>query len=157
MSRFKQRLRGIIGTALTWAVGWCVTGVAVGFTGFFGALTFPDFALFGAVFAGMGFIGGGVFSIALTLIEGRKRFDQLSIPRFALWGAVGGLVLEGLMTASGQVPTIATLVFFTVMASGSAAGTLALARIAEGPALSSGEDIDEIGLSKDEMDKLRGS
>lgn len=151
-----QRLRGAVGTALTWAIGWCVAGVAVGFTGFFGTLALRDFAVFAGVFAGMGFVGGAMFSLMLTLIEGRKRFDQLSIPRFALWGAVGGVVLQGIVAASGQLGSLATLVFFTLMASGSAAGTLALARIADDRSLSSGDDIEDIGLTKDEIKKLLG-
>ena len=32
----------------------------------------------------------------LGLVEGRRRFDQMSLPRFAGWGAVGGLLLSGI-------------------------------------------------------------
>ena len=41
-------------------------------------------------FGVMGFIGGVAFSLVLGIAEGRRRFDQMSLPRFAAWGAGGG-------------------------------------------------------------------
>jgi hypothetical protein len=45
-------------------------------------------------FGAFGFVAGVTFSGVLGLIEGRRRFDQMSLPRFAGWGAAGGLILS---------------------------------------------------------------
>ena len=47
------------------------------------------------VFGPLGFVGGAVFSMVLGIAEGRRRFDQLSLTRFAAWGAVGTFLLLG--------------------------------------------------------------
>jgi hypothetical protein len=41
-----------------------------------------------------GFFGGALFSTVLGIAGRRRRFDELSLPRFAAWGAVGGLLLD---------------------------------------------------------------
>jgi hypothetical protein len=35
----------------------------------------------------VGFVGGVVFSAVLGIAERRRRFGELSIPRFSAWGA----------------------------------------------------------------------
>jgi len=61
---------GVVAPGAASVVGWVVTLVGV--------------------FAPLGFVGGAVFSVVLGTTEGRRRFDQMSLPRFAAWGAVGG-------------------------------------------------------------------
>ncbi len=55
-----------------------------------------------------GFVGGVVFAFLLWIAEGRRRFDELSLPRFGLWGAAVGALLGlfalGLGAASGVLP-----------------------------------------------------
>ena len=158
MKRWLQRLRGVVGTALTWAAGWSVAGMLIGTTGLFGNLALIEYAIFGGVFAVLGFIGGAAFSVVLSVTEGRRRFDQMSLPRFAVWGAAGGALLELAMTALGQAGGgLATWGFFMLLGSGSAAGSLVLARRAEHKELlESGEDIAEAELSRDETRRIVG-
>jgi hypothetical protein len=59
-------------------------------------------APFPLIFGVLGFIAGVIFSAILALTEGRRRFDQMSLPRFAVWGATGGL--RGLMFRKVQPP-----------------------------------------------------
>jgi len=86
---------------------------------------------FGLLFAGLGFIAGVTFSGLLMLTEGRRRFDQMSLPRFALWGAVGGLLLSALFVSGasygwGEILAISTM--FASASAACAAGSLAMAR-----------------------------
>jgi hypothetical protein len=79
----------------------------------------------------LGFIAGVIFSAFLTLTEGRRRFDQMSLPRFAAWGAAGGLLLAAVFAKAaslgwGDVLTIAPTFAFACAAC--ASGSLAVAR-----------------------------
>ena len=101
----------------------------------------------------MGFVGGAIFSVVLGIAEGRRRFDEMSLPRFAAWGALGGLLLSGLMTIDAGTFTLAQLLEMGVtgilMGAGSAAGSLALARRAEDrELLEAGEEA--LGLTEGE-------
>src|SRR5262245_61158805 len=107
MRNLLRRLRGMLGLGAAWALGWVPVGALFGRWMF---LTWPfpfDLSLTDSVIAGakifgaMGFAGGGIFSGALRLSEGRRNFEQLAIPRFAGLGAVGGFVLGGLTFLSG--------------------------------------------------------
>lgn len=80
----------------------------------------------------MGFIGGAIFSIALRIAEGRRTFDEMSLPSFAVLGAVGGLFVSGLFGWGYFI--------FTLLGAGSAAGSLALGRKAD-RLLESGEGL----------------
>ena len=53
-----------------------------------------------------GFLGGAVFSAVLRIAEGRRRFDELSLPRFGAWGAVTGLLLGVLAVSAGVASAI---------------------------------------------------
>ena len=82
-------------------------------------------------FGGLGFIAGVTFSGLLMLTEGRRRFDEMSLPRFARWGAIGGLMLSALFVRGvslgwGEVLAISTT--FAFASAACAAGSLALAR-----------------------------
>jgi hypothetical protein len=79
----------------------------------------------------LGFIAGVTFSGLLALTDGRRRFDQMSLPRFAGWGALGGVLLSALfaMAASLGWADVLTLAPTLAVASAvSAAGSLAIAR-----------------------------
>jgi hypothetical protein len=95
----------------------------------FGAADVP-FPLF---FALLGFLAGVTFSGVLGIGEGRRRFDQMSLPRFAGWGAIGGLLLSGIFAwavgLAGEFLVLGPV--FALAGAASAAGTLALARKAE--------------------------
>ena len=68
MKRWLQRIRGALGTALTWAAGWSGVGALIGLllwvtsavaTGPGATVGYMVFALAG-VFAAAGFIGGAI-------------------------------------------------------------------------------------------------
>ncbi len=106
MKKWLRRIRGAVGTALTWAAGWSVVGAI------FGTVLGRDpAALLGLAysFAIPGFIGGAIFSAVLGIVEGRRRFDQMSLPRFAVWGALGGGLLSVLLFAAGSGVSLAQI------------------------------------------------
>ena len=145
---------------LSWGFAWFAAGMVLLF------IIGPDAAdvPFPLGFGMFGFLAGTMFSGVLGLIEGRRRFDQMSLPRFAGWGAVGGFLLSAVfvsLVALAEDPaflwnlTILGPVFATAGA-GCAAGTLALARKAEDPSLLTDVDLDEVGLSDQEAKDLPG-
>lgn len=161
MKKWLRRLRGAVGMGLTWAAGWALGGVLIGVT----SILLPGLPWWDAFFevadaplpamAVPGFFAGMFFSTVLGIAGRRRRFSELSLPAFAAWGAVGGLlllafpfVLVGLGLASRgsssvhPVRAIAVVAGpFILMSVVSASVTLMLARRAEGRAvLDSGED-----------------
>lgn len=157
MQKWQRRMRGAVGMGLTWGLAWFAGGVAL-------ALAFPGAAdvPFPILWGGFGFVGGVIFSTVLGMREGRRRFDQLSLPRFAWWGAVGGVLLCGLFVAAaalfGEVTPLRHLGLlapvFAVAGGGSAAGSLALARMTNDPeALGTGADRAELGRTPHEREE----
>ena len=93
-----QGVRGAIGIGLTWAAGWAPIGALTGWVAS-AVLGFPIGVVatnYAVTFGVLGFLGGTIFSCVLRLAEGRRSFDQLSLPRFVTWGALGGLLLGAL-------------------------------------------------------------
>ena len=76
-----------------------------------------------------------IFSGVLTAVEGRRSFEQMSLGRFAGWGAVGGLLLGGVFTLLAGSTVMVAAPFFALAGAGSAAGSLALARKAADPSM----------------------
>lgn len=168
MKSWWRRVRGALGMGLTWAFGWAPMGAVLGSVlwliqdpplGIMRIVTINATAL-----GVLGFIGGTIFSTVLRLAAGSKRFDELTLPRFAALGAGGGLVLGALAVGVGlwgasTVPVLGVAVAgaATLLGAGSAAGTLALARRAdEAELLEAGEDVAEIGLTGEEAERLLG-
>jgi hypothetical protein len=154
-----KRIRGAIGMGLTWAAAWFGAGMALLVVVGLDAADVPFPLFFGAI----GFVAGVTFSGVLRLAEGRRRFDQMSLPRFAAWGAVGGLVLAGIFVGSvaaiagERLPLGVLGTIFTLAGAASAAGTLALARMAEDrELLDAGDDVGGVGLSDREERELLG-
>jgi hypothetical protein len=119
---------------LTWALAWFAAGMALLL------VIGPDAAdvPFPLGFGMLGFFAGATFSGVLGLVDGRRSFDQMSIPRFAGWGAVGGVIFSGVFVAVAGLGGAVLLVLapvFALSSSACAAGSLALARKAEEPAL----------------------
>jgi hypothetical protein len=113
----------------TWAAAWFVVGSVPRWVfGFNADVPFP------LVFGVLGFIAGIIFSGLLMLTEGRRGFDQLTLPRFAAWGAVGGFLLSAIFTRAaslGWADALAIAPTFAVASAICASGSLALARRAE--------------------------
>ena len=130
MKKWTRRIRAALGMGLIWALGWGLVGgfVMEAFVDPHGRIA----DMWPQGLAMTGFFGGLVFSSVLWMTEGRRRFDQLSLPRVGVWGAVAGalIVLGGILI--GLQPAFAALVIgpVTVMSAVSATGSLALARMA---------------------------
>ena len=78
MQKWLRRIRGAIGMGVTWAAALFVVGFVPGWVlGFNSDLPFP--ILFGA----LGFIAGVIFSGLLVLTEGRRRFEEMSLPFYS--------------------------------------------------------------------------
>ena len=161
MKKWLKRIRGALGIGLTWAAAWGGVGALIEVATM--VLGINAIALFElATYAIMGFIGGAIFSTVLGIAEGRRRFDEMSLWRFAGWGAVGGLLLAMpllLLTAS-TTPLLwfGTSVVVALLGAGSAAGSLALARRADDrELLEDGADVADIGLTEEETRELLGT
>jgi FtsH-binding integral membrane protein len=126
MGKWMRRIRGAIGMGLTWAAAWAAVGSVPRWV--FGFNTDVPFPL---VFGVLGFIGGVIFSGLLMLTEGRRGFDQMSLPRVAAWGAVGGVLLSAIFTRAASLgfgDVLAIAPTFAVASAICASGSLALAR-----------------------------
>ncbi len=145
MKKWLRRIRGAIGMGLTWAIAWFGAGLVLLLVVGFGAADVP-FPLF---FALLGFLAGVTFSGVLGIVEGRRRFDQMSLLRFAAWGGVGGLLLSAALAAVVGWDAILVLgPIFALSGAGCGAGSLALARMAEDrESLDAGADVGEAGPS----------
>jgi len=155
MKKWLRRIRGAIGIGLSWAMAWFSAGmvwrVVVGFGP--GDVPFP--LLFGV----LGFLAGTTFSGVLGVVEGRRRFDQMSVPRFAALGAIAGLLFSGTLALALNLGGGFLMLGPVVALAGgvSAAGTLALARKAEErELLAAAADHSDAGLSEDELRQLLG-
>lgn len=130
MRQWLRRVRGAIGIGLTWALAWFGAGVVLLLIVGPGAADVP----FPLGFGLLGFLAGAAFSGVLGIVEGRRRFDQLSLPRFAGWGAVGGLLLSGIFVVAADLGGEAILMLgpvFALFSAACAAGSLTLARMAK--------------------------
>lgn len=126
MRKWLQRVRGAIGMGFTWGAAWSIVGVLPRWV--FGINADVPFPL---VFGVLGFLAGVTFSGVLVLTEGRRRFDEISLPRFAAWGAVGGLLLSAFFAKAaslGWADVLAIAPTFAVASAVCASGSLALAR-----------------------------
>jgi len=162
MKKLLRRVRGAVGMGLTWAAAWGGVGALVTLGFLIQTGSRPD-APFPLMFAGAGFLAGVIFSVVLSLVEGRRRFDQMSLARFAGWGAAAGFVLSAtfvLAVALGGDPAFLSNLLvvgpaFAVAAAGSAAGSLALARRAQDQELlAPTEDVTAVGLSEGDARKV---
>lgn len=132
MDTWLRRLRGAIGMGLVWAAVWFGAGIALLLVVGFGAADVP----FPLGFGFLGFLAGVTFSGVLGVVERRRRFEEMSIPRFAAWGAVGGLLLSAIfvpLAALGAGGFLVLAPIFAAASAGCAAGSLALARRAQDP------------------------
>ena len=148
-----RRIRGIVGTGLTWAVGWGAL-----FAGAFAGLGTPigsvlETATIGAF---LGAFSGVSFAVILSITEGRRTLRELSLRRVAIWGGIGGMALILAVSPlalvrmiDAGIPLSAMLSFLLplgisgILGAGFASGSVALAQR---------EDVKAIG--KEEMETL---
>jgi hypothetical protein len=146
---------------LTWFAGWVAVGFLMEIVDPNGQIA----DIWPAVLGLPGFFGGVAFSVVLRVAAGKRRFDELSLPRFGALGAVAGAMLGLIPFAIGE-PTgdlpvwqAVGLVcgFTTVLCTVSATATLAIARMSEDrELLDASGDVSEVGLSESEARKLLG-
>jgi len=154
---------------LTWAVGGALVGFALELVhniwpNPLGALV----DIWPAVLAYPAFFGGLAFSFVLGIAGRHRRFDDLSLARFAAWGAAGGLLaslLPALMVLAGLVSpnvelwriTAGLAVPLGLGGAVAASGTLALARLSEDrELLDEADDVSDVGLTEEETRELLG-
>jgi hypothetical protein len=159
MKKWGRRIRGAIGMGLAWGAAWFGAGILLArVPGFYSDLPFA------LLFAPLGFVTGIIFSGILVVSERGRRFARMSLPRFAGWGAVGGLLLSEIFVVGaalrGESLWGEFLVFGPALAIASAvcaAGSLALARRAERRELPGPSgDPAEAELTEDERRELLG-
>jgi hypothetical protein len=176
MKTWLRRIRGAVGMGLAWAAGWALAGVLIGvaskllpglpWDSFFEVFDAPLPAL-----AIPGFFAGAFFSMVLGIAGRHRRFAELSLPRFAAWGAVGGLLLTlfpfalvavGLASREGSDLGAWQIIAaisgpFILLSAVSATGSLMLARKAETrELLGASEDVAGVGLTEAEAQELLG-
>jgi hypothetical protein len=139
MRTWLRRIRGAVVVGLTWAFGWGLVGLLV-------METFVDphgriADIWPMVLGIPGFLGGVVFSVMLGMADGRRRFNDLSLPRFGVLGAVTGALLGVAGVAAIGLSGL-IIVPLTLLGAASAAGSLALARMGrERELLDAGADV----------------
>jgi len=112
MKKWMSGIRGTLLMILLWIVGW-----GLGFGGLIEAFIDTSGEILDIWFTAMalpGFIGGVVFSALLAIAERGRSFDQVSLVRFASWGAVTGLVIGGIAMARGIELTLTTGKIFVI-------------------------------------------
>jgi hypothetical protein len=158
MSKWGRRIRGAIGMGLAWAAAGFVAGILL-------ARVSSDKSdlPFALVFAPLGFLAGIVFSVILVAIVGRGGFERISIPRFAGWGAVSGLLLSGIFAVAAGLrgdSLWGEFLFFgpglAVASAVCAAGSLALAKRGEQLELPGSVGDDKVQLAANENRELLG-
>ena len=137
MLKWLRRIRGSIGMGFTWAAAWFAVGFVPRWV--FGFNTDVPFPL---VFGVLGFMAGIIFSGLLMLIESRRTVAQMTLPRFAAWGGLAGLLLSAFFTRLASLDAADVLVVapvFAVACAVCASGSLALARRGERLELGGGD------------------
>jgi hypothetical protein len=130
MRTLLRRIRGLVGIGIFSAVVWSAVGVAI--TAIISVVDSPSVdpgegpLLAALVFGRAGFVAGVMAGVVLAIAERHRRLADLTLPRVALWGALGGLALPWL----GAAPRPMMLIL-GVLGSGSAVAAVALARRAE--------------------------
>lgn len=135
MKKWLIAFRGGGGMGVPWAAVWGLAGALVGLiTGGIG-IDLGYVIFFSIIGATLGLIGGSVFSEVLGLVERHRSLGEMSLPRFGIGGALAALpsvlIWWGL---DGYMPPLEVGMVAVVLAltgAGSAAGSLALARIAD--------------------------
>jgi hypothetical protein len=153
MQNWLRRIRGALGMGVIWAAAWSVVGLiprwVLGFN--------PD-APFPIIFGALGFVAGVTFSAILVLSDGRRRFDEISIRRFAGWGVVGGLVLSALFIKAASLgwgDALMIVPTFALASAVCASASLAVARRVEARELANvSRDTSEAELTKNAKRRL---
>jgi hypothetical protein len=163
MKGWLRRIRGAIGMGLTWAAAWFGAGMVIMLTALLLTGSTGADVPYPLGFGVIGFFAGVTFYGVVGFLAGNRRFEQMSLPGFAGWGAVGGFLFSALfvtVVALSEGPAFfGNLVVLGPIFAGAgaacASGALAIARRAEDrELLEAGEDVAEAALSEDEAQEL---
>ena len=131
-----QRILGTVITGLIWGAAWALAGVLLKIADPHRSVDElwlgPEIGIY------PGFIAGVLFSAALWVAGGRRRLDEMPIPKVIAGGAMAGLFVGALPFVinqpAGNAPLwlVCAVVIgsMTLLGALSAAGSLALARTA---------------------------
>jgi hypothetical protein len=163
--RIWQRLRGLLGTAITWGTVGATVGalmfamryrpwpIAAIHWGRFLTL----FGLFVAAGALWGSASGLAFGLTVWHAERRRHFGQLSTRRIMVWGAVAGaafpvlLYTPSVLRGTFDIPLFSILVGLSTLAGVACArATFAIAKRAPDRA----EDLAELAASSPALDSI---
>jgi hypothetical protein len=87
-----RKVRGIVGTGLSWAFGWSIAGTALhAGLALFGLVSRPDLLVEPFMYGVWGLFGGSVFAGILAVAEHRRTLPELRPARMAVWGALAGV------------------------------------------------------------------
>ncbi len=141
MDELLRKARGLLGVGLTWGALWAMVGGVIGvLLGFMtdAWLWYNPITTWALGMGMYGFVSGVGFGKLLALTEGRKRLDQLSLKKMALWGVLGSAAVPLLFVPLGMFSVGTTFIDIlgamglTALLGGiSAPGAVALARHAE--------------------------
>ena len=122
-----RRLRGLLGIGLTWGTMWAAVGAVLGIV--VGILA-PQSIDPGEgplniawILGTAGFFSGVTFALVLSRLERGRSLRSISLPRGALWGAIGAAVIP-LLTPVAD----AMLIFTCPLGALLAAGSITIAR-----------------------------
>ena len=159
-----RRLRGALGNALVWGVGWFTAGLALFATLRLAGVITPPWAEgleIAMKFAIVGGIAGGAFSIVIRLLYHGQRLSEISWVRFGIIGGVATCLFlplfmqtMNLLFGGGLVPWELVLddaLLTAVLGGAAAGGSLKLAQL--GDALLPGRSQDQLG-SLEGVDRL---
>ena len=169
MNGLIRRLRGSLGLGVLWAAGaFAVGGVIELVHNIWPNPLGAAVDIWPATLALPAFFGGMAFATVLAIAGRKRRFDELSLPVVASWGALGGLVVSlipavmvGLGLATPNIPlwqiTLGLMGPYVVGGAAAASGSLALARHADDRALRADDEaMAEAGLTAEEVRELLG-
>lgn len=149
MTGWKRILRGMIGMGLVFGVGVGSIGTILALFAYFFLGASPEIGIIvvgSAVWSGL---MGVVFSGALALLGRGKTFDEISLPKVAGLGFLGGAAAFGLLALNAWDAwtldaAVANGVLLTFLGTTAASASLLIARKAA-PQLPGGDDLDELG------------
>jgi hypothetical protein len=146
MKGFLRRLRGIIGTGLTWAVGFAAFNSIVALFQGGGWESFLGATIIGGFF---GLVLGSGFASILSLTERHRTLRELSLPRVGLWGAIGGFLFTvAFNLAFGGTIYWGAVLTVALFSAGFSSGSVALAKRSDAKVIE-GDDESALSLEGD--------
>lgn len=127
MPQFLKRIRSALVMGLVWGGFWAIVG-----GGIMEGIIDPRSEIvdmWPQVLGVVGFMGGVIFSGAISMLAGRRGLDEFSFREFAGLGALTG-VLQGVLAMAVVGAPLLFLGITTAMSALLAAGTLGVVRVA---------------------------